>query len=154
MPTQEVVNLDICNTCLLYLANGDTPEPTNAWHWSDGEEAAEYPDGWHPRKLDANWPAAEGWRLVASDEQEEGEGSFSWRGCEACGCPLGGTIYSGAAIRLVWSELEKLAKLALAVCPACGGSSHGCREGESCRHCDSCEHGWQEPKLGVNYAGV
>jgi len=141
MPTQEVVHLDICATCLFYIANGDTPETTNDWHWGDGEDAAEYPDGWHPRKLEANWPHTEGWRLVASSEQAES--SFSWRGCEACGCSLGGTIYAGEAIRLVWSDLEKIAKLAATVCPACGGTSHACSEGEFCRHCDSCEHGWQ-----------
>ncbi len=95
----EVEDLEVCTDCLLFIANGDTPEPTNDHHWSD-DEPAEYPDGWESAALTERWDPSEGWRLCAGD----GDGDeFSSSQCEACGSYLAGSRYPAHAMREVAS---------------------------------------------------
>ncbi len=114
--TFETHALDICVDCLMFIANGDTPEPTNDYHWSDdgdGEQysTAEFPDGWHPSNL-SEW---DGWNLFAGGTHEDcehgdgedcplEEGNFSWSSCDACGSSLGGDRHRAVAMR----ELQPL----------------------------------------------
>lgn len=123
MPTQEILDLDVCQDCLLYLANGEVPEPMNDWHWSDDpvdEEGnrdryatAVFPRQWHPRNIDTRW---DGWDLIGSCAREDcrcvdNVGDYDWSHCDTCGSELEGNRYHATAMRQVFSDLEKLAML-------------------------------------------
>ena len=108
-PPFESIDVSMCPTCVLFLANGDVPEPVNDWHWSDdpidrttGQRdtyaTAEFPDGWHPRDIERNWPSSEGWQLIPPGGDASKE-EFSWSACTCCGSTLGGTRYRGVAMR-------------------------------------------------------
>jgi hypothetical protein len=69
----EVVSeLMACQDCLLYVANGDVPE--------DGRDIE--------ADIQAEIGAPSG-RLACGDSDKDDE--FSWRPCECCGSPLGGS---------------------------------------------------------------
>ena len=74
----DIIELEGCTDCVMYLANGELPEDAN---------------GWSADAVDRKW---EGYNIcVAGDENSEE--SFSWRSCEVCGSTLGGNRYPCAA---------------------------------------------------------
>jgi hypothetical protein len=74
----EIIELEGCTDCVLYLANGDVPDEDS---------------GWSPEAVERNW---KGYNVcVAGDENSEEY--FSWRPCEVCGSKLGGNRYPCAA---------------------------------------------------------
>ncbi|MCP4307341.1 MAG: hypothetical protein GY788_21215 [bacterium] len=108
----ETIELDVCADCLMFIANGDTPEPAccDSHHWSDDSDHEPVSaDGWAVSNLDS-W---DGWNLIAggcecehcADDTGENpcEGWFSWSSCEACGSSLGGDRYHATAMREVVS---------------------------------------------------
>jgi hypothetical protein len=114
MTDSETISLDACTDCYMFILTGDMPEPTGNWHWSDGLEKAEFPDGWHPSKISANWPKeAENancgpWTLHNDDGQDHEE--FSSASCDCCGSSMAGTRYYMLAVRRVYSDLELIAQ--------------------------------------------
>lgn len=95
----------------MFLANGEMPETTNDWHWSDGLEAARFANGWHPSN--AGWDNEEDeqtgsmtvWDLFTGS----GEGEFSTSGCDCCGGTTHMNVYPGHAVARVYSSVERLA---------------------------------------------
>ena len=73
-----------CVDCLCYVANGDVPQ--------DRPEL--------PAIIAARYPAP--LHVVTACEEtaceENGEGWFSWRTCDICGCRLGGERHSMAVL--------------------------------------------------------
>ena len=75
----DIIELEGCTDCIMYLANGELPEDN--------------PGGWTPEAVEANW---KGYHVcVAGDENSET--SFSWQPCDVCGSALGGDRYPCAA---------------------------------------------------------
>lgn len=72
MVKDDLVELEGCTDCIMYLANGEVPE--------DDENP------WKPEDVDSRW---QGWNVcVAGDEKTEEY--FSWQPCDVCGSRLGG----------------------------------------------------------------
>jgi hypothetical protein len=93
-PTLETHSIVMCLDCVMYVSNGDLPEPTNDWHWSDGISEATFPDGWHPDNIDARWPPDEHWGLdVDGDDRDEHSNDT----CDVCGCRVPGERHAGTA---------------------------------------------------------
>ena len=75
----EIIELEGCTDCIMYLANGEVPDESES--------------GWTPGAIERNWP---GYHVtVAGDENSEEH--FSWRPCGVCGSTLGGNRYPCAA---------------------------------------------------------
>jgi hypothetical protein len=74
MVDQKEYELNACEDCVMYIANGDVPD----------DDA----NGWTPEAVEAAWPSKT-YHMCVGD----GEGSFMWRGCDVCGSRLGGTKY-------------------------------------------------------------
>jgi hypothetical protein len=75
-------DLDCCEDCLMYLANGDVPEE-------------------RPNLVDdirKEWPSwgTEFDLVIGGDETDE----FSWSSCDCCGSRLGGARYKFRVLRL------------------------------------------------------
>ena len=85
----EHCDLEGCYDCLLYVANGDEPEPLDMTYWDEADE-------WKASAVNAEW---KGWHLIASHEEDEGHTSFSWTGCEVCNRQLKGGRYKIHAMR-------------------------------------------------------
>ena len=75
MTRDDYIELEICTTCLLTVANGVEDGATQA--------AAE--------ALAANW---EGYLIAPGN----GEGHFSWTYCDGCDSPLGGDRHKATAM--------------------------------------------------------
>jgi len=74
----NVIEMNGCTDCVMYLANGDVEEPAN---------------GWSPEAIERNWP---GYHVVVAGD-ENTEAHFSWQACAVCGSTLGGNRYPCAA---------------------------------------------------------
>ena len=76
---REIIELEGCVDCIMYLANGELPEENDS--------------GWSPEAIDRNWPGHT--VVVAGDENTEAH--FSWQACGVCNTSLGGSRYPCAA---------------------------------------------------------
>jgi hypothetical protein len=74
----ERYRIDICDDCLMFLANGDVPD-----------NRPNLPD-----EIDGLWT---GFDVVLSGS-EESEPFFSWRPCGCCGSRLGGNRVEATAV--------------------------------------------------------
>ena len=74
----EIIELEGCVDCVMYLANGDVPEE---------------PNGWSAEAIERNW---KGYQVVVAGD-ETTEEYFSWQPCGVCGSRLGGNRYPCAA---------------------------------------------------------
>lgn len=86
--------LKVCTDCLFFIANGDLPENEN-----DAARVVAGVESFAP-----GYVAPTG----------EGEGSFSWRPCECCGCKLGGDRHDAVVL-----GDEESAEPESIECPAC-----------------------------------
>jgi hypothetical protein len=103
MGSFETIDIELCQDCLIYLANGEY-EPPDPKYWPDEPASMEELQ----ERIDVYWPPEEEWQLIAGgrceyceDEEEECEGSFSWTSCDCCGSGLGGNRYHGTAMRRI-----------------------------------------------------
>jgi hypothetical protein len=79
VPADNIIELEGCTDCVMYLANGEVPEDNV--------------DGWSAEAVDAKW---QGYHLCVAGE-EDSEEYFSWQPCGVCGSTLGGNRYPCAA---------------------------------------------------------
>jgi len=79
----DPIDVSMCVTCLVWLANGDGDTER-----TEGEER-EFVD-----RLASRW---DGWYLAPGASDEE---AFSWSPCDVCGSTLGGDRAPGVAWRL------------------------------------------------------
>lgn len=109
-------NIEVCQDCLLYLANGDLPEDSDdierlarmrfiwpvkeGWHITLGHLMTTYPV-WHEK-------GGEPYNYEAHRSEDypphNPEPSFSWNSCDGCGTKLGGNRYAACASRTRLSE--------------------------------------------------
>lgn len=113
METTETYDLDICVDCLMLIANGevgDRGDIGNLTEYQQSEDDAHLYNlpgddhqnnaaSRHAARIDAHWPAADGW-TIAPNCPEECEGGFSWSGCDACGSTLGGERHPAVAMKV------------------------------------------------------
>ena len=91
MKTLERYEIEICEDCLAYFANGEVSD--NPEH-DRPNIAAEIEAQW-PKPTDGSF-----WE-IANTCSEDCEGSFSWQSCESCGSRLGGNRHPAVAMRLI-----------------------------------------------------
>jgi hypothetical protein len=109
MATFEFKNLFACMDCILFLSNGDVPEGnpdlanTITRRWTDRPDGDvwELCTGWH-EELEDDIP-----RIEVDRTDDLG---FSHRHCNVCGSRSSGDRYKATAYRLVYTELEQLAR--------------------------------------------
>jgi hypothetical protein len=75
----EIIKLEGCTDCIMYLANGELPE--------------EDVNGWSPEAVERKW---KGYQVVVAGD-ENSEENFSWQPCDVCGSTLGGNRFPCAA---------------------------------------------------------
>ncbi len=98
-PTFEIVTLSVCCDCLLFIANGDLPEPLDPEYWDED-------DNFDPEDIHGEygcWPSAAGWHLHAGATDEDGteieDDEFSSTRCEGCSSSLAGSRHPATAMR-------------------------------------------------------
>lgn len=104
----EIVHLEGCTDCRLWLSNRAVPDAPE----------------WSAQAIEDNWPSYSsdphygGWDVLSCCSREECEDQdghsacesfFSWGRCEVCGSRLGGDRYHMTAMRKVYADLEMLA---------------------------------------------
>jgi hypothetical protein len=82
MPELRSYELEGCEDCIMFIANGDEPDDN--------------PQGWSPDQIEANWPSKTYNLCIGGDG--ETESYFSWRACDCCGSRLGGSRYPVVAL--------------------------------------------------------
>lgn len=80
--TMQSYDLEACQDCILFIANGDEPDDN--------------PHEWSPELIEAHWPSETYNLCLGGDETTEEH--FSWRACECCGSRLGGSRYPVVAL--------------------------------------------------------
>ena len=98
-PGPAFPELDICVDCLMFHANGDTPERWRSSSSDDGET-----DDGKPETAEEN--TARYLRAVGDDHVAigKGEGSFSYHACDSCWSTLGGDRYQAFLIPNGWGR--------------------------------------------------
>lgn len=80
--TSTPTTIEVCVDCLMWLANGDTPN----------EDQGGCVDHWEPPQGEITLGATDCELCIDGQETlPPCEEWFSWRSCDACGCPLGGS---------------------------------------------------------------
>jgi hypothetical protein len=101
-----MIDIDICQCCLLLLANGICCEPDDCG--TADRLAQRWPaTDWHITLGKTTDECGHDWR-DPEDQEAHSEGceqhGFSWRACEGCGSNLGGDRYAATTWRNVPSE--------------------------------------------------
>lgn len=111
--TDETYALRVCTDCAGMIANGEVSPrcdigqvPAHILDEDDahlydmpGDDQSNNAGTRHATRMNAHWPAADGWVLALGDYGDDVE--FSWTSCDGCGSTLGGYRASATAFMMV-----------------------------------------------------